>query len=238
MTPLVWVVLLVVLLFAGGGADIVIDNLENGPIVGPTTTVADNGLIPDDPALLAQLAGYDVNTYALARCIASEHPRDPTLYETCVAWAVRNKAAEGGRSVFDLLTDGAGVAGDGYFGEQKAAAGTKYASTVNDPHHRHVQVADLVMSSPTSADPTKGATHFFSPNAQDALAAKAQDLQDRADAGEELTTSEQTYLKYLGKDADYIDASWTAKGLYPGGAERVIVDGVDPDVLSLYRRRV
>ena len=229
------VVVLLIFLLAGGG-EVVIDTLENGPRIGPSTTADGDGIIRVNPVLLAQLAGVEVNRYALARCLSSEHPRDPTVYLRCVAWAVRNKAAEGGRTVVEKLTDGAGTAGDGFFGEQKASAGTKYASTINDPRRRHVQVADEVMSSPTSADPTRGATHFFSPKAQDSLAAKAEALQARADAGEQLTASERSYLKYLGKDAAFTDANWRAQGLYPGGAERVLVAGVDGEVLALYRR--
>lgn len=229
-------VVVLVLFLLAGGPDIVIDTLENGPRIGPSTIEGNNGLIPDDPQELADAAGVDLGPYALARCLASEHPRDATTYLRCVAWAVRNKAAERGVSVFTLLTDGAGVAGDGYFGEQKAAAGTKYASTVDDPHRRHVQVAQEVMASPQAADLTGGCTHFFSPRAQDALAAKAQALKDRQDAGEELTAEEKPYLKYLGKDAAFTDANWRAQGLYPGGAERVVPPGIDSEILSLYRR--
>ncbi len=227
----------VVLLFVlAGGADVVIDTLENGERIGPATTEGADGLIPDSPEDLAAAAGVDINAYALARCLASEHPRDPTVYLRCVAWATRNKAAERGVSVLRLLTDGAGTAGDDYFGEQKAAAGTKYASTREDPRRRHVQVATEVIASPSSADLTGGCTHFFSPKAQDALATKAFELKALQDGGAELSASEQSYLKYLGKDAAFIDASWRAQGLYPGGAERVNVEGVDPEVLALYRR--
>lgn len=229
------VVVLLVFLLAGG-AEVVIDTLENGPRIGPATSERADGLIPDSPEDLAAAAGVDVNAYALARCLASEHPRDFTDYLRCVAWAVRNKAAERGVSVLRLLTDGAGVAGDDYFGEQKAAAGTKYASTVNDPRRRHVQVAVEVIAASSSADLTRGATHFFSPRAQDALAAKAADIKARLDAGEEITDRERSYLKYLGKDAASVDRSWRGTGLYPRGAERVLVAGIDDDVLALYRR--
>lgn len=229
-------VVVVLLLLLAGGSDVVIDTLENGPRIGPSTMEGDDGLIPDSPEDLAAAAGVDVNVYALARCLASEHPRDPTPYLRCVAWAVRNKAAERGVSVLRLLTDGAGVAGDDYFGEQKAAAGTKYASTRDDPRRRHVQVASEVMASPSSSDPTRGATHFYSPKAQDALERKAEAIKARELAGEELTDRERSYLKYLGRDAAFIDASWRAQGLYPGGAERVVPEGIDGEILTLYRR--
>jgi hypothetical protein len=227
------VIVLVLVLLAGPE---VIDTLDNGPRVGPATSVDDDGLIPDDPAQLAAAAGVALDPYALARCLASEHPRDPTVYLRCVGWAVRNKGSERGVTLVRLLTDGAGTAGDDYFGEQKAAAGTKYASTRDDPRQRHVEVALEVTSASPAADLTHGATHFFSPRAQDSLAAKAAALQERADAGEQLSASEQTFLKYLGRDAAAVDASWRGTGLYPGGSERVSVAGVDPQVLALYRR--
>lgn len=232
-----WAILIVlVLLLLVAGAPEVVEQLENGPRIGPSTMANEDGLIPELPDELALAAGVEVNAYALARCLASEHPRDPTVYLRCVAWAVRNKARERGVSVLQLLTDGAGVAGDGFFGEQKAHAGTKYAATVNDPRRRHVQVAAEVMASPLAADLTRGATHFYSPKAQDSLAAKAASVKARQDAGEQLTTKELTYLKYLGKDAAFIDRSWRGTGLYPAGAEPVVPVGVDGRQLTLYRR--
>lgn len=228
-------VLAVLLVVMGAPAE-VIDTLENGTRIGPATTETAEGLVVGDPYALAAAAGVEPNAYALARCLASEHPSDPTAYLRCVAWAVKNKAAERGVTVLQLLTDGAGVAGDGYFGEQKALAGTKYASTRSDPRRRHVQVASEVIGSPSSVDPTGGATHFYSPRAQDALASKAAGLKARQEEGEELTAQETSYLKYFGKDAAYVDASWRGKGLYSGGAERVIPPGVDGYTLTLYRR--
>ncbi|MFL5310777.1 MAG: hypothetical protein ACJ79H_10035 [Myxococcales bacterium] len=215
-------VLLLVLVLTGGAADTVISAVTNGPIVGPITTIGDDGLVDADPAELAADAGLDVNVYALARCMASEHARDADLYLFCVGWAVRNMAAEQRESVLELLTNGAGSAGDGYFGEQKASAGTKYASTAHDPHQRHVDAAQAVIYG-TVPDPTGGATHFFSPMAQD-------DLAEKAAAGD------ARFRKYLGKDADFIMRSWAAPGgLYAQGAEPIVPAGIDPRRLTLWR---
>lgn len=204
------------------GDDVSTGGSNNGAIVGPPTTVGGDGLVDADPQELADAAGLDVETYALARCLASEHARDPDLYLVCVGWAVRNKADERGQSVLELLTNGAGTAGDGYFGEQKANAGTKYASTAHDPNQRHVVAAAAVMSGSTP-DPTGGATHFFSPMSQD-------DLAEKAAAGDER------FRKYAGKDAAYIMRTWAAPGgLYPQGAVPVVPPGIDGRRLTLWR---
>jgi hypothetical protein len=214
------VVLLLLLLVAGPE---VISVVTNGSVVGPKTTLGADGIIWTLPSELAEAAGLDYDVYALSRCGASEHPNDPDVYLRAVLWAVRNKAFERGVSVLEQLTDGQGERGDGYFGEQKAAAGTKYASTALDPHDRHVRIAGEVMNDATP-DPTGGATHFYSPQAQDQLAAQA-------------AAGDARFAKYLGKDAAFIDASWRAPGgLYASGAEPVVPAGVDPRRLTLYRR--
>lgn len=215
-----WLIFAILVLLLLGGD--VVDRVVNGARVGPKTVLGDDGLIEGEPLELAGQAGLDLETYALARCLASEHGQDADAYLTCVAWAVRNEAGERGVRVSRLLTDGAGSAGDGYFGEQKAAAGTKYASTRVDPSERHVRVAADVLAS--AIDPTGGSTHFFSPRAQDALAARAE--------------TDTAYAKYAGHDAAYIEASWSSPGkLYPEGADAVVPAGIDPRRLTLFRRR-
>jgi hypothetical protein len=133
-----------------------------------------------------------------------------------VAWAIRNYAAERGQTVAAVLLAGNG-ASFGHFGAQNAAAGGKYASTQQDPRQRHVKVASAVLAAPKLMDPTGGATHFFSPAAQDALAA-------RSASG------------YTRGAADTI-ATWTAPGyFYPSGAELIVPPGIDGNRLSLFRR--
>lgn len=209
---------------AAGGSefDVSSDDTDNGPLVGPPTTVGADGIIRVDPYELADAAGLDAETYALARCLASEHPRDSNAYLVAVGWATKNKAREKGVDLVELLTNGRGDAGDGYFGQQKASAGTKYAATGQDPHQRHVDAAAAVVDE-TVPDPTDGATHFFSPEAQDSLAARAAAGEDR-------------FRKYLGHDAAFIFASWAAPGgLYPQGAVPVVPPGIDGRRLTLWR---
>jgi hypothetical protein len=215
-------ILLVVLFLVMAVGPEVAERLSNGAIVGRTTTPDAEGIIWTPPLELAAAADVDVETYALARCLASEHAADPTPYLRAVGWAVKNKARERRVSLLVQLTDGAGERGDGYFGEQKAKAGTKYASTARDPHERHIEVAREIVYE-AIPDFTGGATHFFSPRAQDQLAAKA-------------AAGDERYAKYLGKDAAFIFASWSAKGLYPGGAVAVVPPGIDGNRLTLWRR--
>lgn len=215
------VVALLLLLFAGGPA--VVARVVNGKRVGPKTTVGADGLVTESPHALARAAGLDVHTYALARALSSEHGSDPDPYLRAVAWAIRNKAIERRVTVLELLTEGRGTAGDGWFGEQKASAGVKYASTRADPSERHARIAAEVLAAMQSSDPTFGATHFFSPRAADALAAKA--------------GSDPRFAKYAGNTAAAVDAKWRAPGgLYPSGAGSVVPAGVDPQRLTLYRR--
>jgi hypothetical protein len=219
---LLLVAVLVVVLLLGGPT--IVDKIINGSRVGPRTSLRADGLVDEDPQELANVAELPLDSYALARALASEHGQDPDVYCEAVAWAIRNKAAERGVSVFRQLTDGAGTAGDGMFGEQKASAGTKYASTAVDPSDRHARIGSGVIAAEPYADITHGATHFFSPRTQDTLA-------ERAAEGDER------YAKYLGRDASSVDASWRAPGgLYPQGAAPVVPAGIDPDRLTLYRR--
>jgi hypothetical protein len=208
------VVLAALLLFTGPA---VVETIVNGPRIGPKTELGGDGLVAVDPAELAAAADLDVDVYALARALMSEHGWDPENYLVAIGWAIRNKAEERGTTVLRLLTDGAGTAGDGRFGAQNASAGTKYASTQQDPHERHVRVAGYVLSAPPALDPTRGATHFFSPRTQDALAARG----------------ESGYVK----TAAQVDADWRAPGgLYAAGAVPVVPPGIDPQRLTLYRR--
>jgi len=223
VTPGAIVVVVVLALLLLGG-DEVVSRVINGARVGPRTQLTDDGLVDGDPFALAEAAGLDPNTYALARALASEHGQDPDPYLEAVAWAIRNKAVERRVTLIQLLTDGAGTAGDGWFGEQKASAGTKYASTKVDPSERHARVAVAVSSADPALDPTRGATHFFSPAAQDSLAARA-------------ASGDPAWAKYLGKTAAVVDAAWRAPGgLYAAGAYAVVPAGIDPRRLTLYRR--
>lgn len=211
------VVVLVVAIAAfllSGGAEEVKSRVSSGSVVGRRTKADARGIILDDPRALAAEAGLDLETYALARMIASEHGSDPDVYCEAVAWAIRNKARERKTTIFGLLTERRGTAADGLFGEQGAEGLEAYASTIRDPRTRHEAIAKRVVAAPQSQDITGGATHFFSPQTQDWGYARG---------------------KYS-KSAAQVDASWRSTGLYSSGAVPVAVAGIDPRTLTLYRR--
>jgi len=132
-----------------------------------------DGVVRADPATLAHQAGVTLDTYALARMVASEHPRDSRAIRVAVAWAARNYAAKGRVSVSRLLLravkNGKVLAHDGLFARQNT--GGKYATTANDPNADDLEVASLVISGRV-ADPTGGADQFDSPAAQRAAVAR------------------------------------------------------------------
>jgi hypothetical protein len=213
----------IVLVGLGKGASVIAPGIKgrilNGPIAGRATTInPETGLISVGPGTLASEAKLDLDVYSLARMMSSEHGNQADAYLVAVGWAVRNEAKRKGITITKLVTDGAGGGGSGYYGQQKAKAGIKYVSTAIDPRKRHVDVALKVRGAPSSADPTGGATNFYSPKAQDALAKKAAEGDPR-------------YVKYAGKDAAAIEKSWSGRGLQHAKTPA----GVDPRELTLWR---
>lgn len=177
-----------------------------GRRVGPRTAINILGVVPQDPQQLADQAGLPLEVYALARMISSENGNDSPAIKLAIAWAALNHAG-GADQVAAVLLRGRGSA-DGHFARQNA--GGKYASTALDPFEDDVRIAQAVVSG-SVPDPTGGATNFYSPRTQDALAARNVDG--------------------YGKDAAAVDAAWRASGLDP-----VDVPGVDPDYMRFYRR--
>ena len=203
------VILAALLLFLlGGGGDEIVERIANGALVGPATTLDADGEVDADPGALAQTAGYPLEEYSVARVLMSEVGGQDNAYLHAVAWVLRNKAAEGGSTITELVT-----APSGLYGHQNAGTGAKFVASGQDPRERHAEEAHLVMSGQVP-DPTGGATHFFSPRTQDAIAAR--------DGG---------------KTAADIFAAWAAPGgLYPEGAVAFVPEGIDGDVLTLWRR--
>ena len=163
---LVVVALVVLWLFFAGGAEVVQSiaiSATNGDRVGPATALDANGVVTEVPNVLAQAAGLDLETYSLARAIASEHGNDPTAICIAVAHVILNSARETHRTVVDRIVPTSGKWA-GLYARQRADG--RYVATMNDPHERHVQIARAVLTGAV-ADPTGGATHFFSPRAQD-----------------------------------------------------------------------
>jgi len=207
--PVLLLVVLVLLAFAGSEAVTeLVEHTTNGQLVGPATSLDADGEVDADPGALAQAAEYPVDEYSLARALMSEVGTEGNQYLHAVAWAIRNRAAERGTTITELVT-----APSGLYGRQNAGTGAKFVATGQDPRERHAVVAHLVLTGQVP-DPTGGATHFFSPRTQDVLAAR--------DGG---------------KDAAAIFAAWAAPGgLYPGGAVPVVPDGIDGNILTLWRR--
>ena len=162
------------------------------------------GVAPCPPEQLAEQAGLDLETYALARQIASEEGNSSTSVQALVAHATKNEAARRGISIASLLTQASTkyaaqhtVDHGGRFGTQKdlevlvtnaqgddVHPSDRYASTATDPYEGHAAIAAGVLSG-AIPDLTGGANQFDRPSGEsdpDRVAQK------RTDAGSELVT--------------------------------------------------
>jgi len=128
------------------------------------------GVVPADPQALADESGYDLETYALARAIASEEGRSSDFVKLCTGWAIRNRANASSGSILTLVTRAKYSPHSGYFGTQRnIEAGTvgyngsdRYCSTANDPYDGDAQIAYAIQTG-TLPDPTGGAEYFDRP---------------------------------------------------------------------------
>jgi hypothetical protein len=117
-------------------------------------------VIDDPPGVLATRAGVDVETYSLARVIASEGYPGGTPLQLAVALSsighvIKSEAKARGQSITRLLTGGTAP---GYYGSQKAKG---YAATTRDPRVLDVAVAKAVLGG--IPDLTRGARNFVHP---------------------------------------------------------------------------
>lgn len=163
---------------AGQAAQAVNDAL-NAIVKGDRLTQAPydktTGVVPGDPEELAAAAGLDVETYSLARMIASEEGRSSNAVKLAVAWAVQNHATRSGRTITSLLTRANEASHAGRYGTQKnideATSGyggsDRYASTALDPYDGDGQIAAAVTSMGIG-DPTGGAEYFDRPAGENA----------------------------------------------------------------------
>lgn len=128
------------------------------------------GVVAPDPQALADSTTYDLETYALARAIASEEGDGSDFLQLCIGWAVKNRADAGSGSIAQLVTRAKYAPHSGHFGTQRnIEVGTpgyhgsdRYCSTANDPYDGHAQIA-LAIQNGTFADPTGGAQFFDRP---------------------------------------------------------------------------
>jgi hypothetical protein len=145
------------------------------------------GVVPCDPQGLADSTAYDLETYALARAIASEEGRGSDFLQLCVGWAIRNRANAGAGSIVTLVAKAKYAPHSGYFGTQRnIEAGTpgyngsdRYCSTALDPYDGHAQIAFAIQTG-ALGDPTGGAQYFDRPAGDDN---PTQVAADRAAAG-------------------------------------------------------
>ena len=145
------------------------------------------GVVPGRPGELAAAAGLDLETYALARMIASEEGRSTSGVQALVAHATVNYARGRGRSISAVLLAAKNPDHDGSFGTQKDLERTvttgdgkevhpsdRYASTASDPYEGHAAVAQGVLDG-SIPDLTGGADQFDRPSGErdpDAVAAR------------------------------------------------------------------
>lgn len=128
------------------------------------------GVVKVDPQALADSTDYDLETYALARAIASEEGRGSQQLQLAVGWAIKNRANAGSGSIATLVLHAKYGPHSGFFGTQRnIEAGTpgyndsdRYCSTANDPYDGHAQIA-LAIQNGTFQDPTGGAQYFDRP---------------------------------------------------------------------------
>lgn len=157
------------------------------------------------PSVLAQAAGLSLDTYTLARCVASEFGSGPAIALFGIAEAIRNHSTRRGTTIFAALTaSSARPESAGLFGEQSG----RYASTLRDPSPRHVAVARSAIEDRTSF--VGPAVKFFDPRVQDG----------GYQADRKLT-----------KDAAQVVESWSSDGYEWIGP----VDGINPYNLMLFR---
>ena len=136
------------------------------------------GVVDADPQALADSTSYDLETYALARAIASEEGNGSDLLQLCVGWAIKNRADAGSGSIAQLVLHAKYAPHSGFFGTQRnIEKGTpgfngsdRYCSTALDPHEGHMQIAYAIQTG-TLPDPTGGAQFFDRPAHDDNPAA-------------------------------------------------------------------
>ncbi len=130
------------------------------------------GVVNVDPQALADSTTYDLETYALARAIASEEGRGSQQLQLAVGWAIKNRADAGSGSIATLVTHAKVASHSGLFGTQRnidpsegggpSGPSDRYCSTANDPYDGHAQIA-LAIQNGTFQDPTGGAQYFDRP---------------------------------------------------------------------------
>lgn len=171
------------------------------------TTISGSGdVVPADVQGLADAAGYDVGTYALARVSASEAGGQKRIAKQGVLSVVVNESARSGRSLLDV------VLGSGSTFGAQGTGGRGFVSSAHDPGSIDFDVAGGIADGST-ADPTGGALHFDSPGA----------YKDKLDADGNVVATAQQRI-------DAFAAARSAEGM-----ELVLLDGVPESTFRFWR---
>jgi hypothetical protein len=134
------------------------------------------GCVDASPESLASEAGVDLDTFALATMISSEHGNDPQVYKEAIGSAALNEAKARKVRISALLLKATDSNHSGKFGAQanmeRTLAGggrpsDRYASTARAPYEDDLAIASLLVNGFTP-DFTEGARQYDSPKAQDA----------------------------------------------------------------------
>jgi hypothetical protein len=131
-----------------------------------------------DPAGLARAAGTSLDVYALASAMQSEEKT--RVGHVAVGCAVRNYCRKHRVGVVAQLLKavdrhGRRCPSHGHFGSQEAVG--KWAATSKPPTASTLTLAQQILAAPSPiADPTHGATRWYSPTAQDASHRRAPEL--------------------------------------------------------------
>lgn len=122
-----------------------------------------------------------LETYAVARNVASEAGTGTIAEKVAIAEAAYHRAREAGRPMLSfMLKDGK------YFGRQRGR--NPAVATSRDPKWEDIAIASLVAQGKTD-NFARGATHYFSPRAMDALHRKGRVDVDRWGLYERWTKS-------------------------------------------------
>jgi hypothetical protein len=148
------------------------------------------GIVPGDPEDLASSCGLDVETYSLARAIASEEGRSSVTTKIAVGWAIWNYCAKHGSTITSRVTKAVTPSHSGLYGTQrdieegtpKHNASDRYCSTALDPYTQEGQIAGGILDG-SIPDNTGGADQFDRPAGEKD---PDQVAQNRIDAGAEL----------------------------------------------------
>lgn len=164
-----WVILAGVLVLVGGGVYYMATSKRKGsaPKSGGGSSgsgQAGGHIVNDDPATLARAAGVSLDEEALARVMATEHPKSNETAKAGIGWVVVNQAKRRGVSISGLVLGSLGK-----FGSQNL--GGRFVASQNPPSALDRRLAKEILRG-QRLDPTGGAVQFDSPAAQRILLAR------------------------------------------------------------------